>query len=375
MKFSKQFVPISKISLGIIFLCFCYLSKGAMAASTDKLIFAIDVIRHGDRTPASDMPTAPHVWSEGLGQLTGIGMKQEHALGLKLHDRYIGKLLPTSYQAGIMYVRSSDYDRTLMSAQAILLGFYSLGTGPLIQIQDAQVTDALPNGFQPIPVHTIPKHQEPLLICDDEKNIVLNYSFQDLLKSNLYPTKEWQAKEKQLQPYFAAWSQATGIPITCLYDLKPLTDILSIERLKGIELPPGLSEEDATTIIDAGHWAMLTAFKNPVIGKTTGAALLQEISNYLKNAAKNSEEHPDPLKYVLFSAHDITLLSVMSAMGVPLNEMPPYSSDLNICLTSQGNNNYYVTATYNDKPLIFPCSGSTICTLDQFASAYGALGK
>jgi len=42
--------------------------KNSQAFQDDKLIFAIDVIRHGDRNPTIDIPTEPHHWVEGLGQ-------------------------------------------------------------------------------------------------------------------------------------------------------------------------------------------------------------------------------------------------------------------------------------------------------------------
>ena len=37
--------------------------------ASEKLIFAIDIIRHGDRTPLIDLPKAPHHWQEGLIQI------------------------------------------------------------------------------------------------------------------------------------------------------------------------------------------------------------------------------------------------------------------------------------------------------------------
>ncbi len=43
----------------------------------DKLIFAVDIIRHGDRTPMIELPKDPYVWPEGLGHLTAKGRQQE----------------------------------------------------------------------------------------------------------------------------------------------------------------------------------------------------------------------------------------------------------------------------------------------------------
>lgn len=45
-------------------------------ATNERLIFALDLIRHGDRAPFTTLPNAPYTWSEGEGQLTAIGMQQ-----------------------------------------------------------------------------------------------------------------------------------------------------------------------------------------------------------------------------------------------------------------------------------------------------------
>ena len=41
-----------------------------------KLIFAIDIVRHGDRTPIIVSPEMEKVWPQGVGQLTPTGMRQ-----------------------------------------------------------------------------------------------------------------------------------------------------------------------------------------------------------------------------------------------------------------------------------------------------------
>ena len=96
--------------------------KETKGTSKEKLIFAIDVIRHGDRNPIIAIPAVAHDWPEGLGQLTALGMHQEYELGKKCRHDYVNKekLLPSSYQKGTLYVRSTDIDRTLMSATFFL---------------------------------------------------------------------------------------------------------------------------------------------------------------------------------------------------------------------------------------------------------------
>ena len=54
------------------------------AWSQDKLIFALDLIRHGDRTPIHAIPKSPPYHWLGEGQLTSEGMRQEYQLGMQI---------------------------------------------------------------------------------------------------------------------------------------------------------------------------------------------------------------------------------------------------------------------------------------------------
>src|SRR5689334_2958880 len=103
------------LSIAIIFLFSFFIIIPVFAE--EKLIFALDVIRHGDRTPIKAIPKSYHDWKEGLGQLTAIGMQQEYQLGSRLREKYIDTyhLLPPHYNIKTIYVRSTDMDRTLMS--------------------------------------------------------------------------------------------------------------------------------------------------------------------------------------------------------------------------------------------------------------------
>ena len=57
--------------------------------AADTLIFAIDIIRHGDRTPLMSLPTVNYQWKEGFGQLTATryvtGIQSGSSLSKKIH--------------------------------------------------------------------------------------------------------------------------------------------------------------------------------------------------------------------------------------------------------------------------------------------------
>ncbi len=321
-------------------------------SANEKLIFSIDIIRHGDRTPIFSIPSAPHEWKEGLGQLTAVGMQQEYQLGLKLHKRYMDEyhLLSKNYSHETMEVKSTDFDRTIMSAECVLLGLYP--SGPKLSSGEF----ALPNGYQPIPIQIEYKSENPVIRQDTESEKI-----KALVEKYVYTTEDWKNKTKELQPKFAYWSQLTGVKITHLSQLKSLGDALFIFKVHHIPFPKNMSSKDANEIMEAGGWVMAAMFQPQKIGELTGKNILIAVSNYL-DAARTQKS---PLKFVLLSAHDSTILSVMSAMNAPLSKTPPYSSDLNIALF-KADSNYFVKVKLNDQPVSIPACGGTVCTLEQF---------
>ena len=77
------------------------------------------------------------------GQLTKIGIEQQHRLGKFIRNRY-QNLLSETYNRSEIFVRSTDVDRTLMSAESNLAGLYPV-VNPLAE--DVPI--------QPIPIHTV----------------------------------------------------------------------------------------------------------------------------------------------------------------------------------------------------------------------------
>jgi hypothetical protein len=339
-----------KKSFKIICALFCVSIFTNAVYADDKLIFALDLIRHGDRTPAFALPKSTYHWPEGIGQLTAKGMQQEYDLGKKMRERYITTthLLPDNFSSTAMFVRSSDYNRTLMSAESFLYGLYPLGTGP----------GTLPRSYQPIPIHTVPEIEDDLLVPNYNQAF-----YDDVMEKNVFNLPDWQAKTALYQHKFAQWSAATGMPIRNLQDLLYLADNLYVSQLYNVPMPNGISKEDAADIIAAGSWAFLAEMKAPAIWHLTGPKLLGTITNYLKNASLAAS----PLKYVLLAAHDSTIMSLLSTMQSPVSAWPPYASDINFLLYESPNKTYYVKITYNDQPVNVPACGGDICSLAVLA--------
>ncbi|HMT02674.1 MAG TPA: histidine phosphatase family protein [Burkholderiales bacterium] len=342
----------------IIFLLFFITN----VIAKDKMVFAIDVIRHGDRTPINEIPNDPYNWAEGLGELTALGMNQEYKLGQSFNKMYINKLLPANYSAKSLYVRSSDYNRTLMSAQSVLLGLYPTGSGPLL----TDGSYALPNAFQPVPIHTDSENNEVLFIHHK------NADFKKVVNDNVYSTKEWQKKNEQYKDKFIVWNKATGFNIKDLQDIITLGDNLHIRKLHGVPLPKNIDEVEAQEIMALANWAMVTIYKSYPVALIARGKLLNVIVDYLQHAINDDS---NPLKYVLFSGHDTTILALLSSLHAPALQVPSYASDLKFILFKKDNKAYYINISLNGKRIKIPSCHQINCTLDEFIEATAVISS
>ncbi len=347
---SKTIQKLRGIIIVLIVLCSLTLS-----AAQEKLIFTVTLIRHGDRTPVYAIETSPHEWKIGLGELTAHGMNQEFKLGSELRKRYIEQsgLLSPQYINNSIYVRSTDFNRTINSAQSLLAGLYPLGFGPIYN----NITPALPAAQQPIPIRTLPKDQDNLLLAKD------NYikQFRAMGEQYVFTSNSWNEANKKYETNFNRWSNIFGENIKNLRDLIPIGDNLNVRMLNNISLPKGISKTEAEEIIKISNWAMAQEFKPRNISYFLAKEFLEKLITDLEKAIEDKQ----PYKYILYSAHDSTILPVMSAIGLPLEYTPPYASNISFELYNS-NNDYFVNMRFNGKDLYFPNTEQQMCTFEKF---------
>jgi hypothetical protein len=138
------------------------------------LRFAWEIFRHGARAPESGLDAHHNdIFGEhwdSPGELTPTGMRMHFLLGHRNRLRY-KTFLSNSFKAEEVYVRSSDYNRTMMSVQSQLQGLFPPSTGAKLdqrqaniavpptndhdyKSQQAELKDkALPGAEQIFPVH------------------------------------------------------------------------------------------------------------------------------------------------------------------------------------------------------------------------------
>lgn len=122
------------------------------------LNISVQIFRHGNRTILATYETDPYknvsYWQpEGLGQLQNVGKRLQFKLGQFLRRRY-DKLIGPGYSSDKVYIRSSNTDRTLMSALCNAAGLFE--PSPADQFIDTI-------HWVPVPIHTIPLDEDYLV--------------------------------------------------------------------------------------------------------------------------------------------------------------------------------------------------------------------
>ena len=81
-------------------------------------------------------------------------MRQLYEIGRELRKRYIEDMqfLPPTYDEDTLWVRSTSYNRTIMSVESLLSGLYPDGSGTEIP-----AAADLQNGFPPLKAFTHPR--------------------------------------------------------------------------------------------------------------------------------------------------------------------------------------------------------------------------
>ncbi|XP_062034999.1 prostatic acid phosphatase isoform X2 [Lepus europaeus] len=309
--------------LGFSLLLSFWLARGALAK---ELKFVALVFRHGDRSPIETFPNDPikeSSWPQGFGQLTQLGMEQHYELGEHIRKRY-GRFLNESYNHEQVYVRSTDVDRTLMSAMINLAALFP-PEGPSIWNPSLL--------WQPIPVHTVPLSEDRDFI--ETLPTLSGFHGQDL---------------------FGIWSRVYD-PLFC-------------ESVHNFTLPSWATKETMTKLRELSELSLLSLYgihKQKEKSRLQGGVLVSEILNHMKSVTHS----PSYRKLIIYSAHDTTVSGLQMALDVYNGRLPPYAS-CHFMELHLDNGEYLVEMYYRNEtqhephPLTLPgCTAS--CPLEKFA--------
>ncbi|KRY35034.1 Testicular acid phosphatase -like protein, partial [Trichinella spiralis] len=326
--------------------------------------------RHGYRTPLGTFPTDEYqewAYPNGFRQLTKLGCQQQYELGQYLRSRY-ANFLSDHYNASEVYVRSTDTDRTLSSAECNLAGMFPPDES---QIWNENIR------WQPVPVHTLPTNQEYLLRtgfnCPALHAVFRNQSNELIEKV-----------ENDYKELFAFLENKTGWQNIKWNAVGKIVGSLKRIVDAGNRLPdwanqtwpdPGTNEQ--VPLIDLlsklGFQRRLLEFNSVEKSKYEGGLLIGTIMKNMKQKIQSRLFRPT--KMFIYSAHDGTLLSFLYGLNIANGLMTPVASAVMVELyeTDQGDHNVQIYFRNNTKvdpvPLTLPGCKSFACTLEEFEKA------
>tara|TARA_B100000795_G_C22781304_1_gene432416 strand:+ start:175 stop:1815 length:1641 start_codon:yes stop_codon:yes gene_type:complete len=350
------------------------------ASGSDTLIQVQVISRHGARTALTKTASA---LLEGGAVLTPIGEKQLYDLGVLLKNKYSAALNLTTYDSGKIYIQSSDFDRTVVSASSMALGLF-----PKSSRSHPESVVLLPSDVTPanIPIHTKDRSNDI-----DIRSYTLCPLIQERL-AGLYDQTQFMSLKSNtanqqllqylaLNPNFVKYSDDTDatIKVIKLEELWNVYDSINVAKTECdcvscdtspicLNLPDStikdyltISQWQRTT--ELAHQVELIKFGKNTTGSLIGANLLRTISERMGHVlsttdderrrrtrrnrrsrlliddddhadetwAEHAEHAVDPNsleKFIYFSGHYPTLLGLYSTLNlIELNPNTPISNE------------------------------------------------
>lgn len=321
------------------------------------LILSSVMFRHGERNIIKPYPTDPYsersYWPEGFGQLIKTGKKREYDIGTWLRERY-RNILPSKYLPDYVYVRSTDVDRTLMSATAALASLFFPPEKDIFQ-------KGL--NWQPIPVHTVPEYLDEVL-SSKKPCPKYNITLEAVLNS-----PEMNAFNKKNEEFYLFLTNKTGMGIKDIRDVANLYDVLYIENLRNLSLPDWTNDIFPDKLVQFSAYSFHLSTIVHELKLLKSGPLIKEIVNHMAQKVNHSLI-PDRTLF-LYSAHDDTISSLLNSLGVFNCISPPYGATVLIELWETETLKYVVTVSYRNvtdsEPFVFIIPGcSAACPLEEF---------
>jgi hypothetical protein len=337
--------------------------------------------RHGDRTPVNVLPqplenvvwnctidllagdvnwadpTSPsRLWRKRyvrgkevlpgnclFGQLTATGAQQHRAVGASFRSRYVPGFLPAAIDPSLMYLRSTDLQRTILSAYNFMDGLYPGSAGgpnllTLNMVDSERDAAALPNEQ----------------LCPRLKKLYTEvYSSIDYV--GFFNAKLGGIASK----YGALWNMT----LTPLF-MSHLNDVLRTRLCHNLALPPQMTLDDAEQILSASNVLSYMAQNSHEVQSLATFPFLSEWLDALQGVGVTA-----PAKFVYYSAHDSTIRLFLLALHASDMRWPPLASHVVTELYADAQGNEFVQLQYDGEvvKMLPPCQ-DYLCPLSDFLS-------
>ncbi|VDN58494.1 unnamed protein product [Dracunculus medinensis] len=250
-----------------------------MFFATFLIIFIANAWRHGDRAPITIYPTDVHqedAWPNGLGELTQRGIVQQYMLGKHIRERYVEHFAPflsPTYNHKEIYIRSTDVNRTLISAMANVAGMFS--SDPYNR--DRNMSNLM---WTPVPIHTVE------LSTDYIGYYQANCKRADQLFDNIRISDEFKRMVSDNKEFVEFLTNKTGMKVD-FSQIPIIYDIYKTEITHGMQQPAWLNDKVVSRLYQLSQEYISFAYgykkpKNVELIRLRGG-------NLLKNLIENME--------------------------------------------------------------------------------------
>jgi len=293
-----------------------------------------------------------------LGQLTTIGEKQHNELGRNLRERYVNYLnyLKPNFDYKSIYIRSSDFPRTLESAQSLLKGFFPPEMKNLNKKLEEFSNEKEEIGYEieQFPINVISQPYETLIAnpsaCPQYTNVFNNW----LKNESSYIQSRFGTLLNEMENLF------NNSDVT--FNAFLANDFLC-RVCHNVSLPQGMTSDIMEQLFELTEWWFSNSW---TIGNTQFLGmgpLLMDLQEILMELVEGSI----PFKFIYFSAHDTTLGPLLTAIGNTQYHVPPYASHAEFEIYQEISTlDYYISITFNGNQLVLPACNSTMCLLDDW---------
>lgn len=243
------------------------------------------------------------------------------------------------------------------------MALFPPGTGPYYPFEnDFNDTSAsLPYAFQPVPTHSVE------LDRDWELRAFQNCDkYHEFLGESLFASEEALKKEQEFADVLQELTDVFGEEVT-LSNLYLFYDYLKCSDTHGMQDLVSDSVYQRTEELD--FWVWQQEFKPTEHSPLIGGALIGQILDDFQAMATGDDTST---RMKLYSAHDVTLASLRSVLGLETTAPPPYASFVMLEL-HHVDGVWMVHFTYNDQveamPFCVEHQQGHYCPLSAYESA------
>ena len=341
--------------------------------NTDNLFFIFEHFRHGARSPCTrplynGMDLLGGKWP-AVGELSEMGRKQHFLLGEKNRQKYNG-FIKEKYDPQEILIFSTHFNRTIMSAQSHLLGFYSK-----INVSDDFSFDVNIDNNQVSkinimpPIHLFERNTNDEF--DDDEFIptfkthfncpYMHEMFLKNLKNKNH--KIYDSLNKFNKEYYEIIKNEYGITNTTTYqglcdfcdaiicDYFHKDNIKMLNKFTDHGKKLEVLMNSCYEYLSEHFFGLLQTGYTREHGVITMSNTMKKIVSWMKkrlDKEKNYINYGEP-KYVIYSGHDDTMTSMQRFLKTAFSiefEFPPFASNQIFELRKYGNE-FYVELYYN----------------------------